>query len=163
MLATIDFLSANAMERHAGDPGLAVISITDPGATPAYLAPTFGPVLRMQFDDVDTVGIHNGPDCRPFDDHLARSTLSFLDSVNASMEQYGLIVHCEMGRSRSAAVAWFVACQFGSFFVAERRIDGINTLVLDLLDRHSGRRTPRPPSMLVKAAAGASALFDPPP
>ena len=78
----------------------------------------------------------------------AESVVSFLDRIHGAPEITGLLVHCEMGRSRSAAVAWY-ALSYGGQMTHERRIDGINLLVLRMLEDAGGRRLPRPTSMLV--------------
>ena len=83
--------------------------------------------------------------------------VSFLDRIQGAPDITGLLVHCEMGRSRSAAVAWY-ALAFGGQMTRERRIDGINLLVLRMLEDAGGRRLPRPTGMLVPAGFNLSGM-----
>ncbi len=82
--------------------------------------------------------------------HEAQSVVAFLARIHSAPEISGLLVHCEMGRSRSAAVAWY-ALAFGGRMTRERRIDGMNLMVLRMLEDVSGRQLPRPTGMLVPA------------
>ena len=150
MIQTIDFLSASRFEALQGDAGLAVVSITDPDSSDARIPAGFGPVLHLKFDDLDEFSLSGGSVGQVFSPADAHEVTSFLDRIHRDQNNRGLIVHCEMGRSRSAAVAWY-ALAYGGRFVNERRIDGINLLVLGLLEKVGNRRLPRPAGMLVPA------------
>jgi len=133
-----------------GDKALAVISITDPGSSDARISPAFGPALRMKFDDLDADSLASGSTGRVFAHGDAERVVSFLDMVDRDASLDGVIVHCEMGRSRSGAIAWF-ALSYGGAMDKERRIDGFNPLVLEALEAVRGQRLPRPDGMLVAA------------
>ncbi len=148
MIRDIDFLSSTRFERLVGDPSLAVVSITDPGSSDARIPSGFGPSLRLKFDDLDDANLVGGSVGQPISPSEAAATVSFLDDIHLDSSIRGLIVHCEMGRSRSAAVAWY-ALAYGGSITSERRIDGINLLVLAQLEAAGGRRLRRPTGMLI--------------
>jgi len=146
----VDFVSSTRMEAMQGDKTLAVISITDTGSSDTRISPGFGPVLRMKFDDLDADSLAAGSTGRVFAHGDAERVVSFLDAVDRDADLQGVIVHCEMGRSRSGAIAWF-ALSYGGEMAKERRIDGFNSLVLEALESVRGKRLPRPSGMLVAA------------
>ena len=148
MINTVDFVSSTRMEAMQGDKSLAVISITDTDSSDTRISPGFGPVLRMKFDDLDADSLAAGSTGRVFAHGDAERVVSFLDAVDRDAGLKGVIVHCEMGRSRSGAIAWF-ALSYGGEMAKERRIDGFNSLVLEALESVRGKRLPRPSGMLV--------------
>jgi len=75
------------------------ISISDPDAEPAKISPRFRAVLRLQFDDVTQRGVPS--DILFAADH-ARAITQFVDSWPDAER---LVVHCNMGVSRSPGVA----------------------------------------------------------
>ncbi|GEM_PF-3436242 len=150
MINIVDFVSSTRMEAMQGDKTLAVISITDTGSSDTRISPGFGPVLRMKFDDLDADSLAAGSTGRVFAHGDAERVVSFLDAVDRDADLQGVIVHCEMGRSRSGAIAWF-ALSYGGEMAKERRIDGFNSLVLEALESVRGKRLPRPSGMLVAA------------
>lgn len=157
MITDIDYLSSSRFEAMAGDPGLAVVSITDPGSSDARIPAGFGPALRLKFDDLDEESLASGSVGNTFSAAEARMVVSFLDQVHSAPDIRGLVVHCEMGRSRSAAVAWY-ALAYGGRMARERRIDGINLLVLGQLEAAGGRCLPRPAGLLVPAGFSLSQM-----
>ena len=86
----------------------AVISITDFLSKPAYIhdKPGKKAVLRLQFDDVKSESGTAGPYhyCTP--DH-ADAICRFVKRVYDQVDQ--IVVHCEAGVSRSAAIACTLA------------------------------------------------------
>ena len=150
MINSVDFISSCHMEAMPGDKRLAVISITDPGTSNTRISSDFGPVLRMKFDDLDADSLASGSTGRVFARCDAVRVVFFLDMVKRDTDLSGVVVHCEMGRSRSGAIAWF-ALSYGGAMANERRIDGYNPLVLDTLESACGKRLPRPSDMLVPA------------
>lgn len=150
MINTVDFVSSPRMEALQGEKSLAVISITDPGSSDTRISPEFGPVLRMKFDDLDADSLAAGSTGRIFAHGDAERVVSFLDMLDRDASIQGVVVHCEMGRSRSGAIAWY-ALSYGGEMANERRIDGFNPLVLDALEAVRGKRLPRPSGMLVAA------------
>lgn len=150
MINSVDFVSSSRIEAMAGEKTLAVISITDPGSSDTRISPAFGPVLRMKFDDLDADSLASGSTGLVFARGDAERVVSFLDMVDRDASLGGVIVHCEMGRSRSGAIAWF-ALSYGGAMAKERRIDGFNPLVLEALEGIRGNRLPRPSGILVTA------------
>lgn len=157
MINEIDFLSSSRFEALTGEPGLAVVSITDPGSSDARIPHGFGPAMRLKFDDLDEASLASGSVGKAFSGAEAQSVLSFLDKIHRTSDIRGLVVHCEMGRSRSAAVGWY-ALAYGGRMARERRIDGINLQVLRQLENAGGRRLPRPTGMLVPAGFSLSGM-----
>jgi predicted protein tyrosine phosphatase len=150
MLNNIDLLAASQFEAMHGISGLVVVSITDPGSSVARVPVGFGPILRLKFDDLDESNMATGSTGKVFSATDARAVVSFLDEMHQSQNVKGLLVHCEMGRSRSAAIAWY-ALVYGGRLTRKRRIDGINLLVLSQLEEAGGRCLPRPTKMQVPA------------
>lgn len=151
MIQYVDFVSSSKIESMSGDPVWAVISITDPGSSDSRISEAFGPVLRLKFDDLDDDSLSSGSTGQPFSASDAMAVLSFLDAQNDDARITGVIVHCEVGRSRSGAIAWY-ALSYGGQMLHERRIDGYNDFVLKELEQARSVHLPRPTGML--AAAG---------
>lgn len=75
------------------------ISISDPGAQPAGLSPSFLAVLRLQFDDLNE---RNEEGDILFTPEHARDINSFVDKWS---DVDRVVVHCNMGVSRSPGIA----------------------------------------------------------
>ena len=83
-----------------------VISITDPGTTPARIPQTAGlrDVLRLQFHDAVPVTIFKmPPDIVLMNEDHTNSIWQFALNWRDKVET--IVVHCEQGMSRSPAVA----------------------------------------------------------
>jgi len=106
------------------------ISISDPGAAPAGLSPSFVAVLRISFDDVLERG--DPTDVLFADDH-ARAIHDFMDR-NADVDR--VVLHCNMGVSRSPGVALGL-CDVRGWATAalERKHPGWNRLVRGIMAR----------------------------
>lgn len=87
-----------------------VISITDPDSADAALRSGWLDVLRLRFHDI-SFGWQSY--VLMSDDH-ARQVLRWLGEHAERMT--GVVVHCEQGISRSAAVARFIAHHYGLIF-----------------------------------------------
>lgn len=112
-------------------------------------------ILRLRFDDAgeETKGLEPGslPDLLP--DHAAgrrlivhgdelcdyndaRKIFQFLMHAASLREEFELMVHCEAGISRSAAVALFAADRFGGSVVnTNRDTGGANRRLMRLLKK----------------------------
>ena len=111
----VSFTSRKSAETLPGDPATAVISITDPGQPEAHLAPTFRHVLRLAFfDAVPADEFLPAPIPGLFDHRMARQVSDFLTDLQARPADMSLLVHCEFGVSRSAAVALFAEAMSGA-------------------------------------------------
>ena len=126
------FTSRELAESLAGNPYMAVISITDPGSPEARLDPLFRHVLRLSFfDAVPADDFIPAPGL--FDRTMARAVADFIDELQAAPFEMSLMVHCEFGVSRSAAVALFAAACCGAPLNAREFAYEANTWVLDRL------------------------------
>src|ERR1700681_3857687 len=92
-------LSREDAEFYEPGPNEICISISDPDAPPADVSPQFAAVLRLNFDDVTERGADS--DILFAGDH-ARAIVDFVDLWPDADR---LIVHCNMGVSRSPGVA----------------------------------------------------------
>ena len=105
----MDFVVAGRQEIEAGIPvrtAYVVISITDPGSTPARIQRPAGfrDVLRLQFHDAVPVTIFKmPPDIVLMNEDHAKSIWRFVKQWQEKVET--IVVHCEQGMSRSPAVA----------------------------------------------------------
>lgn len=139
------FTSRQLAESLAGNPYMAVISITDPGTPPARLDPLFRHVLRLSFHDaVPADDFIPAPGL--FDRTMARTVTAFIDELQAAPFKLSLMVHCEFGVSRSAAVALFAATRCGAPLNAREFAYEANAWVLDrLTEQHPGLQVDIPP------------------
>jgi len=93
-------------EREPPDPCTVVVSITDPDLPPARLADGWRAVHRAAFHDVVS---RNDPTLVAITPTQAAAIVAFLEAWHHEPEEVELLVHCEAGLSRSAAVARFAA------------------------------------------------------
>ena len=149
MLDQVDFVSTVRLESMQGDPSWAVISITDPGTSVARVHPDFGPVLRLSFDDLDHRNIVNGSAGRIFSRGDCRQVLLWLDLMQSDHAIRGVLVQCEAGRSRSAAMAVYISGMHGARFANRRRVDGFNELVLSTFETMMQVKVARPKSWII--------------
>lgn len=135
-ISQVSFTSREAAESLPGAPGMAVISITDPGSPPAALSPCFGPVLRLAFYDAVPADDYLPAPCPGLFDHvMAREVCAFIDRLQAARETYAVLVHCEYGISRSAAVALFIEAACGVPLHAREFAGEANSWVMSCLER----------------------------
>jgi predicted protein tyrosine phosphatase len=129
----IFFTSRQLAESLAGDPGMAVISITDPGTPEARLDPLFRYILRLSFYDAVPADDYTPPPHGSFDHQLARRIDAFVHELHTAPFEITLLVHCECGVSRSAAVALFIEAISGAPLDAREFTFEANPWVLDQL------------------------------
>jgi predicted protein tyrosine phosphatase len=100
------------------------ISISDPGAVPAGISPSFVAVLRLQFDDV--VERTDSADVLFAEEHARR----ILEFVREWPDVDRVVFHCNMGLSRSPGIALGL-CDVHGWATAEleRAHPGWNRLV----------------------------------
>ena len=122
-----------------GDPRTALISITDPG-DPARLPEGWAGVLRLEFDDIVPpfpILIRDGNQHRdliPFNESMGTQVLEFVGAVPPDVNR--VIVHCNAGISRSAAVARFLADYYG--YHLHNKAEWANRYVLSVLYKAAG-------------------------
>jgi predicted protein tyrosine phosphatase len=117
-------LSREDAEFYEPGPNEICISISDPEAPPASISPRFAAVLRLNFDDVTERGVDS--------DILfaADQARAIVDFVDVWPDADRLIVHCNMGVSRSPGVALGLCDARGWATAAlERSHPGWNRLV----------------------------------
>lgn len=133
-IRAVSFVSRAAAEAAHFTADTAIISITDPGKRVAQLDAWFSRVLRLSFfdaipgDEFIPIPI---PGC--FDRGMAQDILAFLTALQADDLAYQLVVHCEQGLSRSAAVALFAAAYAAAPLTERERAGRANSWVLDQL------------------------------
>jgi len=109
------YASRELAESLVGNPYMAVISITDPGTPEAKLDPMFRHVLRLSFFDALPADEYlPAPMPGLFDHLMARHIGDFVEELHSAPFEISMMVHCEYGVSRSAAVALFVAAATGA-------------------------------------------------
>lgn len=132
----IFYTSRQHAESLPGNPGTAVISITDPGQTEAQLSPQFKDVLRISFYDAEPADEYlPSPIPGMFDQMMAREIGSFAEKFQNAPDDTSIIVHCEHGISRSAAVALFVEALSAAPLRAKEFAYDANPWVIDRLLR----------------------------
>lgn len=109
MIKTVNHLSEEALCSLPGATDIGVISITEPERFAPIDTTRWGPVLRLQFSDIDRPDV---PIYNPvlFDTWMADQIFAWLDQHATTLE--GVLVHCAAGVSRSAAVAKFIAARY---------------------------------------------------
>ena len=132
----VSYTSRLHAESLTGSPHVAVISITDPGSDDAVLDPAFLDVLRLSFfDAVPADEYLPAPLPGMFDHFMARQIGDFVRELHAVPADVALLVHCEYGVSRSAAVALFAAAHTGAPLAAHEFAYDANHWVVELLSR----------------------------
>lgn len=138
-ISRVQYTSRKLAEQLRGSPYMAVISITDPTTPEAKLDPLFRHVLRLAFFDAVPADEYL-PACPGLFDHrMAAQISAFIGELHAAPFEISLMVHCEYGVSRSAAVALFAEALTGAPLEAREFTYEANQWVLDqLLQRHPG-------------------------
>jgi predicted protein tyrosine phosphatase len=133
------FASRELAESLAGNPYMAVISITDPGTPEARLDPQFQHLLRLSFYDAIPADEYMPPLPGLFDRNHAKRIDSFVSKLHRAPFEISVMVHCEYGISRSAAVALFIEALTGAPLNAREFTYEANPWVLaQLLLLHPG-------------------------
>jgi hypothetical protein len=128
-------LSRDAAERYEPQGVEICISITDPAASPAELAPGFAAILRLAFSDI--VAKEAPEDVLFAPDHAA-AVVGFIEQWRHADR---LVVHCHVGVSRSPGVALGLCDRFGWPAAAlEESYPSWNRWVRKVLVGHPGPR-----------------------
>lgn len=103
MLKNVIFEGQKATESRPGWQDWSVISITSMFSKPASIQPGWHGVLRLAFDDTDV----EGGEFTPISVNQAQELVEFVQNeVDSGVT--GILVHCGVGVSRSAAVARWI-------------------------------------------------------
>lgn len=138
MISNIHFcarLDAETRLRHADPRKVAVVSITDPGQlTPLHN--WTGNIFRVAFLDV----VPNSDTVMPMPPHAltaetADLLVQYLEYLDRHRAVFELVVHCEFGASRSAAVALYAEALTGAELHRRYLAFGGNRHVLDVLQQ----------------------------
>lgn len=129
----VRYTSRKLAESLAGNPYMAVISITDPTTPEAKLDPLFRHVLRLSFFDAVPADEFQPPLPGLFNRQMARQIDDFVREIQAAPFAMSVMVHCEYGVSRSAAVALFVEAYSGAPLDAREFTYEANPWVVDTL------------------------------
>jgi len=153
MISSVDFLSRWFFESRQPAANEAAISVGDHDqATPAVLDGYGEKALRVQFLDVEPEDSwKHGFDIRHcLTPEQAEQIAVFLRRIHASEDRIDLIVHCEAGVSRSAAVA-LAAVAYTGCGRRERDASCANTHVTRLLGDALGVNVIIPPPLEIGA------------
>ncbi len=141
----IQYTSRKLAEQLRGSPYMAVISITDPTTPEAKLDPLFRHVLRLAFFDAVPADEYMPSIPGLFDHHMAAQISAFIEELHAAPFEITLMVHCEYGVSRSAAVALFAEAFTGAPLDAREFTYEANQWVIDQLQQcHPGLEVDMP-------------------
>lgn len=147
-ISRIRYTSRKQAEQLRGSPFEAVVSITDPTTPEAVLDPLFRRVLRLSFFDAVPADPFVPPPPGMFDRAMAGRISTFIGELHAAPYETALLVHCEWGISRSAAVALFAEALTGAPLEAREYTGDANPWVLEqLLQRHPGLEAMPPPPL----------------
>jgi predicted protein tyrosine phosphatase len=132
----VSYTSRLHAESLPGSPQAAVVSITDPGSGEASLDPGFLDVLRLSFfDAVPADEYLPAPLPGLFDHLMARQIGEFASQLHALPAEISVVVHCEYGVSRSAAVALFISAYAKAPLAAREFAYDANLWVIHQLSR----------------------------
>ncbi|MBT9519937.1 MAG: dual specificity protein phosphatase family protein [Dechloromonas sp.] len=135
-ISKVYFASRELAESLIGKPSMAVISITDPGSPPANLHAQFEHILRLAFfDAVPADAFLPAPMPGLFDYRMARQIATFVQDLHNAPDAVSVLVHCEYGVSRSAAVALFVEAWSGAPLISREFTGEANQWVVDQLSQ----------------------------
>lgn len=153
MITSVDFLSRCFFESRQPSPDEAAISIGDPDQVAPQVLGQYGDrALRVQFLDIEPEDRwKHGIDIRNcMTPEQAGLIAAFLRRIHEREERIDLIVHCEAGVSRSAAVA-LATVAYARCGRRERDASFANTHVARLLGDALGVNVIIPPPLEIGA------------
>lgn len=118
MITALDYIGLDAFEQVRPAQDMVAISIGSPAQVPPANLVAFKDALRLEFLDCDQADIekHGIPAEFLFQLEQLQQVIAFVQRHHHSREPTRLIVHCQLGSSRSAAIALvahhYVDCEF---------------------------------------------------
>lgn len=112
MTPAVWFLSYEQFQRVRPGPSAVAISISD-RFYEAVFAPGYASVLKLRFADADPAREPVSPAVQCFTAAHAGELLAWCDLWLARQDIAHVFVHCWAGRSRSAAIAWWISHHYG--------------------------------------------------
>lgn len=123
------FLSYEQFRRVRPVPEALVISVSD-RFYEAEIGPGFAAVLRMRFSDVDPARETVPRDAECFTPDQAGDLVVWCDRWLGGGQPTNVFVHCWAGRSRSAAIAWWISKQYHMRLQTDFTVRFMNSHVL---------------------------------
>lgn len=133
MIRQVDFLSLTDAECLPDRSDLVVISIGEGAAMPARLRVPEDRVLRVLFHDIDPEIETYLDGLELFDSTHAGAIIDWVRQWHDQAEPVDVVCHCRSGRSRSAAVALWIAESTGCAFPRQVNTGEANQHVLRVL------------------------------
>lgn len=135
MIESVTFIPRYVAEDMVFNEHQALISITDNDQADALIQGINDThrLLRVRFLDIEAHIEH--PKFKTdflFDEKKAQKILNFIDALHALPEKVKMVVHCEAGASRSAAVALFIYHHTLCDFKNHDKADYANKLVVSV-------------------------------
>lgn len=129
MMGSVWFLSYEQFRRVRPGPEALVISVSD-RFYEAEVEPGFAAVLRLRFSDVDPAreAVPHVAEC--FTPDQASDLVAWCDRWLEGGRAAHVFVHCWAGRSRSAAIAWWISKQYHLNLRTEFTVRFMNAHVL---------------------------------
>lgn len=134
MIKTIDFWSRVKAEHYKFNSNDIVISITDPGQILAKIN-NMNELLRVQFFDITDENKLSKFGYGIFKTEHAEKILNFINKKHTENVDYNLIVHCEAGISRSAAIALFSSVVTEAEFKTKAKTAHANVFIVSVLSQ----------------------------
>lgn len=147
MIKSVRFLSRQYTESMPLTEDFIVISITDPKQALAKISNP-SDILRVQFLDITEDLLEPAWENSLFTSEIAKDIASFILNKHKEDKSYHLIVHCEAGVSRSAAVALAAYTMVGCDFPNREEAVIPNQLVLKIMSEEIQLPIEVPPMIL---------------
>ena len=146
MIKTVGFIPRYVAENITFDNSFALVSITDIGQIPATIhSLSQENLLRLEFIDLHSIEMPEDKS-KVFNHEKAQILYGFIHTLHARHEELKLLVHCEAGVSRSAAVALFVQAYTECDFPRRHTADLANRLVVSIMQEIAGIKIEIPAS-----------------
>jgi predicted protein tyrosine phosphatase len=145
MIKSVQFMDISSAELFQPQDDFC-ISILSPGRRVDLKKWRKSRVLSLRFDDIEelvlngdgngensakTISTESPKNVKLFNIKMAQKVVNFVEQIATSRRENNLIIHCEAGRSRSAAIAKYACEKYG--FPFPEGYDYHNVLVYNVL------------------------------